>query len=79
MHDGWLQAWGEVGNGSCFRLTLPVRAGQPIGRSPVTLAPDDSSVGLAMPSGNSLTIGTPVAGTPVAGSPPPGAGARDRR
>lgn len=74
LHDGWLQAWGEVGNGSCFRLTLPVRAGQPIGRSPVTLAPDDSSVGLAMPSGNSLTIGTPVAGAPR-----PGDAARDRR
>lgn len=64
LHDGWLQAWGEVGNGACFRLTLPVKAGQPIGRSPVTLAPDDSSVGLAMPSGNSLTIGTRVAGIP---------------
>lgn len=68
LHDGWLQAWGEVGTGSCFRLTLPVRAGQPIGRSPVTLAPDDSSVGLAMPSGNSLTIGTPVAGAPRPGN-----------
>jgi len=62
LHDGWLQAWGEPGNGACFRLTLPVRAGQPILRSPVTLAPDDSSVGIAMPNGNSLTIGTRAAG-----------------
>lgn len=74
LHDGWLQAWGEPGNGACFRLTLPVRSGQPIRRSPVTLAPDDSSVGLAMPSGNSLTIGTPVAGAPRSGD-----GSRDDR
>ncbi|GGB39226.1 two-component sensor histidine kinase [Flexivirga endophytica] len=80
LHDGWLQAWGEPGNGACFRLTLPVRSGQPIGRSPVTLAPDDSSVGLAMPSGNSLTIGTRVAGAPRPGDGPGGGsgdGSRD--
>ncbi|RNI23308.1 sensor histidine kinase [Flexivirga caeni] len=72
LHDGWLQAWGEPGNGACFRLTLPVRAGQPIVRSPVTLAPDDSSIGIAMPRGNSLTMGTPAAGGPVGHSDPGG-------
>ena len=72
LHDGWLQAWGEPGNGACFRLTLPVKAGQPIVRSPVTLAPDDSSVGIAMPKGNSLTIGTRAAGASPAPKGPGG-------
>lgn len=42
LHDGWLQAWGEPGEGSCFRLTLPLEEGQPIKRSPVRLVDDDS-------------------------------------
>ena len=58
LHEGWLQAWGSPGEGSCFRLTLPRRPGQPIGRSPLPLAPDDSQVGRVMPAGNSLTLGT---------------------
>ena len=70
MHDGWLQAWGEPGNGSCFRLTLPTRAGVPIARSPLPLAPDDSEVGRVMPPGNSLTIGSAL----VSGSAPRGEG-----
>ena len=41
LHDGWLQAWGEPGVGSCFRLTLPRRAGVPIERSPLPLKPDE--------------------------------------
>ena len=28
LHNGWLQAWGEPGEGSRFRLTLPRRAGR---------------------------------------------------
>ncbi|MYW75816.1 MtrAB system histidine kinase MtrB, partial [Pseudonocardia sp. SID8383] len=27
LHGGWLQAWGEPGNGSAFRLTLPREVG----------------------------------------------------
>ncbi|WP_265447683.1 MtrAB system histidine kinase MtrB [Flexivirga meconopsidis] len=69
LHDGWLQAWGEQGKGSCFRLTLPVRPGVPIRRSPVTLSPDDSEIGGAMPGGNSLTIGTRAA-LPTLQAPP---------
>ncbi|WP_082590078.1 MtrAB system histidine kinase MtrB [Phycicoccus sp. Soil748] len=42
LHDGWLQAWGEPGQGSCFRLTLPRRAGGTIGDSPLALRPDDA-------------------------------------
>lgn len=57
LHDGWLQAWGEPGRGSCFRLTLPAKTGVPIGHSPLNLAPDDSAVGRVMPKADSLTIG----------------------
>ncbi|GAB3578607.1 MtrAB system histidine kinase MtrB [Calidifontibacter terrae] len=57
LHDGWLQAWGEPGQGSTFRLTLPRNPGVPITRSPLPLAPDDSQVGQVMPEGNSLTLG----------------------
>jgi two-component system sensor histidine kinase MtrB len=41
LHDGWLQAWGEPGEGSSFRLTLPRRAGAPIIEAPLPLRPDD--------------------------------------
>jgi two-component system sensor histidine kinase MtrB len=41
LHDGWLQAWGEPGEGSCFRLTLPRKAGVPIVEAPLPLRPDD--------------------------------------
>jgi two-component system sensor histidine kinase MtrB len=44
LHGGWLQAWGEVGRGSVFRLTLPRAAGQPIAGSPLPLAPDEAEV-----------------------------------
>lgn len=39
LHGGWLQAWGEVGQGSVFRLTLPWRPGQDIGEPPLPLDP----------------------------------------
>jgi two-component system sensor histidine kinase MtrB len=43
LHGGWLQAWGEPGNGSQFRLTLPRRQGVELERSPIPLEPPDSS------------------------------------
>jgi two-component system sensor histidine kinase MtrB len=39
LHQGWLEAWGEPGVGSCFRLTLPRRTGVPIDCSPLPLTP----------------------------------------
>nr|WP_145908354.1 MtrAB system histidine kinase MtrB [Kitasatospora viridis] len=42
LHGGWLQAWGEPGGGSHFRLTLPRTRGGDIGRAPFRLEPEDS-------------------------------------
>ncbi|WP_411373737.1 MtrAB system histidine kinase MtrB [Arthrobacter sp. MPF02] len=41
LHNGWLQAWGRKGSGANFRLTLPLRQGGGIDKSPVQLEPDD--------------------------------------
>ncbi len=42
LHGGWLQAWGEPGRGSQFRLTLPVRVGADLTSSPLPLIPEDA-------------------------------------
>jgi two-component system sensor histidine kinase MtrB len=42
LHGGWLQAWGEPGGGSQFRLTLPRTAGEALRGSPIPLEPADS-------------------------------------
>lgn len=44
LHGGWLQAWGERGRGSVFRLTVPRFAGQPIAGSPLPLGPDEADM-----------------------------------
>jgi two-component system, OmpR family, sensor histidine kinase MtrB len=53
LHRGWLEAWGELGRGSVFRLTLPRTAGAELAGSPLPLAPDDAELADA-----------PAAGTP---------------
>ncbi|MGW7414288.1 MtrAB system histidine kinase MtrB [Streptomyces sp. NPDC054863] len=42
LHGGWLQAWGEPGGGSQFRLTLPRTVDEPLRGSPIPLEPEDS-------------------------------------
>jgi two-component system sensor histidine kinase MtrB len=54
LHDGWLQAWGEPGDGCQFRLTLARRLGAGLERSPIPLEPLDSSRRL-----RPLTVGQP--------------------
>ncbi|GAB2848816.1 two-component system sensor histidine kinase MtrB [Actinocorallia aurea] len=39
LHGGWLQAWGEPGVGSQFRLSLPRTAGTELRGSPLPLVP----------------------------------------
>ncbi|MEU9456302.1 MtrAB system histidine kinase MtrB [Streptomyces sp. NPDC048277] len=65
LHGGWLQAWGEPGGGSQFRLTLPRTADEPLRGSPIPLEPKDSrrNRGLSdagLPSGEDKRATVPV-------------------
>ncbi len=48
LHGGWLQAWGERGKGSVFRLTLPRVVGQDLAGSPLPLGPDEAEIAAAL-------------------------------
>ncbi|WP_199423542.1 MtrAB system histidine kinase MtrB [Actinotalea solisilvae] len=48
LHGGWLEAWGRPGEGACFRLTLPRRAGIVLEQSPVPLVPPDVQAPVAV-------------------------------
>jgi two-component system sensor histidine kinase MtrB len=57
LHGGWLEAWGEPGRGSVFRLTLPRVSGDELVGSPLPLAPSEADVDPAaagLPSGPGL-------------------------
>jgi two-component system, OmpR family, sensor histidine kinase MtrB len=41
LHGGWLEAWGDLGKGACFRLTLPRRQDVELTGSPLDLPPDE--------------------------------------
>ena len=63
LHNGWLDAWGVPGEGSCFRLTLPRRRGGVLEHSPVPLPPDGGKAGEAnSPSTGSLLMNTGAMG-----------------
>jgi two-component system sensor histidine kinase MtrB len=47
LHHGWLQAWGERGKGSVFRLTLPRADGRELAGSPLPLGPDEAEIATA--------------------------------
>ena len=41
LHGGWLQAWGQPGEGSVFRLTVPWRTGDQVTEPPLPLDPTE--------------------------------------
>ncbi len=45
LHQGRLEAWGEPGNGACFRLTLPLVRGHKVTSSPLPVKPIDEPAG----------------------------------
>jgi two-component system, OmpR family, sensor histidine kinase MtrB len=69
LHGGWLQAWGAVGQGAAFRLTLPRTLGEPVESSPLPLGPDRAPtsevVPSSVPSPTPPPVPTPPRGRPV--------------
>lgn len=61
LHNGWLQAWGKKGSGANFRLTLPLRQGEEIDKSPVQLEPEDIVMPGEPGNSNMLVLGTGAA------------------
>ena len=55
LHGGWLEAWGQPGQGSCFRLTIPLVSHELLSHSPLPLIPagfeDDESVSATTTTG----------------------------
>ncbi|GAA4029705.1 two-component system sensor histidine kinase MtrB [Arthrobacter methylotrophus] len=56
LHNGWLQAWGRKGAGSNFRLTLPLKKGGTIVKSPLQLEPADIHLPGAAPERQILVV-----------------------
>ena len=51
LHGGWLEAWGEPGKGSVFRLTLPRVVGVELQGSPLLLNPYAAGLEAGAPPG----------------------------
>ncbi len=60
LHGGWLQAWGERGKGSVFRLTLPRIAGAELVGSPLPLGPDEAEVVAPSPTTGPFPAATEI-------------------
>jgi two-component system, OmpR family, sensor histidine kinase MtrB len=61
IHGGWLEAWGEVGRGSVFRLTLPRLAGVELAGSPLPLGPDEAELADRPPAAGPAAANGPAA------------------
>jgi two-component system sensor histidine kinase MtrB len=61
LHGGWLQAWGAIGQGAAFRLTLPRTIGDPVESSPLPLGPEP---GVPV-EGIGSSVPTPPRGRPI--------------
>lgn len=75
LHNGWLQAWGNTGVGSNFRLTLPLKQGGTITKSPLPLEPAD--VGFGRPGDHSVLVLGPGATPALEGSAPKNSAPKD--
>lgn len=71
LHGGWLQAWGEPGKGSHFRLTLPRRPTVTLTHSPIPLVPEEARA-------HALALATPRELEAGRGTDPPGDGSAER-
>ena len=69
LHGGWLQAWGEVGKGAAFRLTLPKVVGGLVESSPLPLGPEEPPVPDPETTGS---VPTPPVAWPVVTGPSTG-------
>jgi two-component system, OmpR family, sensor histidine kinase MtrB len=70
LHGGWLEAWGEPGKGSVFRLTLPRTVGGELHGSPLPLSPHPADIDAAVVPGVVAEIGlTEIAGLEAAMHP----------
>ena len=65
LHGGWLQAWGEPGRGSAFRLTLPRHVGGHVSASPLPLGPPERTAGDGTAGPPPTSVPTPPWGTPL--------------
>jgi two-component system, OmpR family, sensor histidine kinase MtrB len=54
LHGGRLEAWGRPGQGACFRLTLPRRAGITLTGSPLPLVPESADETRVEPPGDGM-------------------------
>ncbi|WP_307817593.1 MtrAB system histidine kinase MtrB [Nocardia acididurans] len=70
LHEGKLEAWGEIGVGASFRLTLPLVRGRKLGVSPLSLEPPKKQRLLEVVGDNGGENGTGT-GDPATGATTP--------
>ncbi|MET7989918.1 MtrAB system histidine kinase MtrB [Amycolatopsis sp. NPDC005232] len=56
LHGGVLDAWGELGQGACFRLLLPRHQNVPIEENPLRLPPPDATSEITLSPSSVLEV-----------------------
>jgi len=70
LHAGRLEAWGALGEGSCFRLTLPRKADATITSSPLPLSPLAAEAAEAAEAAKAAKAAEATGGAETAGAAP---------